>query len=150
MDQFFSFIESHSLYPDLSSSLDWLFDESKFDNSHWSSMRKGLLSSSIRDKLFPKPNSFQIKSTQDIESHPSENTQTVPPFALFTGKVLCVDLIRHIRNGIAHGHSTCYTENNTHYMKLQDFHNAKLTAYIEIPILDITALHKLYVEISNQ
>ena len=70
--------------------------------------------------------------------------------ALFSnGQSECKDFIRHIRNGIAHGNTSCIKQNDELYIEIKDYDSTgnKQTAYLFIPINYITETHKLYKDV---
>ena len=64
------------------------------------------------------------------------------------------DLIRHIRNGIAHGESTVCNVDSELYIEVIDYSDKtkspeKQTAYLFIPLSYVTQFYKLYDDINK-
>lgn len=54
------------------------------------------------------------------------------------------DIIRHIRNGIAHGRVVLCTRNGTRCIELKDYGKSRQTAYMLIPVDFVYNLYTIY------
>lgn len=157
MGGFFSTLISQDLIQDWASTLDWLFDDNRFDSAKgWTSNRIG--SFTKRVKRLPKvsTNRYTYEYAKYI-TFPAEG-QNVDETTFYFTKSTSEgrDLIRHIRNGIAHGKTRCYKNVNKElYIEILDFgkEGTKManhqTAYFALPISMIPELHKVHSDIQS-
>lgn len=148
MEEFFSFLAQHGMLNELANTLDWLVDEQKFAGDDWDSSRKTTFSRTIHGTLFPNPYVFESKSRE--RDFPDANTCIETPYALFAGKSMSDDFIRHIGNGIAHGHARGHMIGNEAYVETKDYHSGRQTAHILIPIEYLNSIYQIYLGMDEQ
>ncbi len=154
MADFFTQLVSKDLFNKWAETLDWLVDDNKFNKDIWTSNQSGKLTGKIK----------QIKSINDYYYY---DTQPKLPFPKRRGNRIKVifskgdttseskDLVRHIRNGIAHGHTYFSYVNDELYIEIKDYRTNKQkkikeqTAYIFFPIKYITKICECYKEVKN-
>ncbi len=151
MSRFFQDIVDHQLYTDWAQTLDWIVNDKKFDrNQGWTSGYIGALTKKIQKMpSFSKEKTYQYKPIKHL-NFPKNRSKTIK--VLFSnGASECKDLIRHIRNGIAHGNTVCFSNNNELYIEIKDFDSSgkNQTAYICFPMSYIIQIHKLYCDVKK-
>lgn len=157
MSAFFSTLISQDLIQDWASTLDWLFDDNRFDSAKgWTPNRIG--SFTKKAKRLPEVSADRYTyEYAKLITFPAEGHNIDKPTFYFTkGTSEGRDLIRHIRNGIAHGKTRCYKNANKEmYIEICDFgkEGTKManhqSAFFALPISMIPELHKLYSNIQN-
>ena len=149
MAKFFNQLQEHELVTEWVDLLDWLLDDRRFDkNDGWESDIKKRFTRRIKKQ----PNvsdgkNFIVKANKDL-------TWNKRPSNLFiqfqSGGSIGEDLIKHIRNGIAHGRTNIKPKDGSPWIEIKDYNSQKQqTAYLFIPINFIKELYKVYKEIEN-
>ena len=99
-----------------------------------------------------------FKKKVSTESYPKLRTKRNrhrKPFAMFSSSgSLGQDFVRHIRNGIAHGHAEVYKAAGVDYVEITDYMKGKdtdpiQTAYIAIPLSYLDSILRLYREVEE-
>lgn len=160
MGKFFNRLVSEKLINDWASVLDWLFDDLKF--SEYRNWNSGYISSytkriktleylSNKDKrvLYGK-----LKTSDFPNQSKSQHKKRLPYIMMLSGDSFARDLIRHIRNGIAHGETTISKIGENLYIEIIDYSDKakslnKQTAYLFIPLSYITEFFKIYNEVNK-
>ena len=159
MARLFSALVSLDLIDTWAETLDWMFDDNKFPKSRrWNIGHVGSFTKKVKrldnikkdcivcgndaSKIYGKINKSKIKA-RDIFIVMNDND--------CFGR----NLIRHIRNGIAHGRTKIYKIKNIQYIEIMDFKDnsgdlEKQTAYINIPLSYITKIHDIYINIEKK
>lgn len=78
------------------------------------------------------------------------NRKKKPIAVISSNGSLGVDLVRHIRNGIAHGNAELYRANALDYIEIKDFGLKGQTAYIAIPLPYLSRLYCIYQGIEDE
>lgn len=154
MSGLFKTIVDYKLVNEWAEMLDWLFDENKFDKAKgWTSGYVGSLTKKIRKlSKFSKGNNYRYGSAMslsfsNIDLKKSESNIEV---AFSKNESEAKDLIKHIRNGIAHGRTNCFNYKGELFIEVKDFSDKSLkkqTAYICFPISYIGKIYKLYLDV---
>ena len=132
--------------------LDWLFDDKKFDETIWQQViidRKGkkryrtecLNKEIMKDCSFNNNNYIYGKHDDIHEKMINHNTRGT--YIVFDqSEPVCIDFIRHIRNGIAHSN----TKFSDEFIEILDYKSKgrTQTAYIYMKIENIIKIHKCY------
>ena len=148
MSKLFTELVNEGLFNEWASLLDWFFDEKKFDG--WSRNQVGKLTK-------------EIKKLPDIQNYQYDRLKRLPfkKYKSYKGINIIVgqgknpsqakDLIKHLRNGIAHGNARIKKHGAILWIKLDDFNlDGKQTAYIYIPISYIFKIYNLFMEIDKE
>ena len=157
MSKFFSTLHREQVIDNWIETLDWLFDDLKFSAGYnWNG---GYLSSYTRKikKLDGMTNNKNIIYPTDKSLFPDCTTSRTRKRSIYilmaTGdNSFARDLIRHIRNGIAHGSAVVYKYGEAYYLEVTDFSDGSKsikTAFICIPLGFVIDLHRLYCEVNN-
>ena len=148
MPKLFTELVNEGLFNEWASLLDWFFDEKKFDG--WSRNQVSMLTKKIKKIPGLGKETYQNDSLKNLsfKKFSSNNHLTI----VFGPKGNeSKSLIRHLRNGIAHGHAKIKKNKGIPWIELEDFNsNDQQTAYIYMPIDYIVQIHKLFVEVSKQ
>ncbi len=157
MSKFFNQLVSENLIANWAEVLDWIFDDLKFSKErNWNGGYTSLFAKKIKqipgiknqkflyEKINPSDFPNQIKGSRRKRS---------ALIMMVKGESVAKDLIRHIRNGIAHGQTKMYKVGSELYIEILDFMGEtkslnKQTAFICIPIDYIIAFYKVYSEIN--
>lgn len=148
MEKLFSSLVNYNLIKDWAEILDWLFDEEKFSSDrNWSSGHIGNFCKKVKKLEYLK---YRYGSIKNIQEFITENKNHQIQFIHSECNTQGRDIVRHLRNGIAHGRTKVERYNNELYIEIKDFNNQnKQTAYIYIPINYISQIHKIYSEIEK-
>lgn len=147
MSNFFNRLVNEGLYNDWASLLDWLFDDNRFQN--WSSGYVGSLTKKIKRLPLIGDKTYFYGSAKNI-NFPTNRTTKDLLIMMTKGDGEAKDLIRHIRNGIAHGKAALFKQNSRLYIEIVDFSkNGNQSAYLCIPIDYINKIHKLYQDVKK-
>lgn len=151
MEKLFSSLVNYNLIKDWAEILDWLFDEEKFSSDrNWSSEDTRKFGKKVKDYLLLKKAIYKHDSIKNIQKFITENKNHQIQFIYYRCDSQGRDIVRHLRNGIAHGRTKVERYNNELYIEIKDFNNQnKQTAYIYIPINYISQIHKIYSEIEK-
>lgn len=140
---FFRDLVKKSLIKDWAMTLDWLFCEDKFDEQDgWGKERKKSFTKEIA-KLKKLNGHFEEFSRKE-EKFPPKYTVGI---YMVKGNGKGEDAVRHIRNGIAHGHvKICKTKP---YIEIEDFGSKGRMAHIYLPIEYIPQIAKIYFKVQK-
>lgn len=150
--RFFKALYEYSLYSKYAEILDWLFRDGKFDSSIWDNKNKVQAFTKAFYKFdgFAKDQSFYAsKKNLVFPCAGSYDKQPVPTIYMSAGESYARDLLRHIRNGIAHGKAEVYAVETELLIELLDFGKESSqengqTAYMVLPLEYIEKIYKLY------
>ena len=147
MGKLFNRLVDEGLYKDWASLLDWLFDDNRFQN--WSSGYVGALTKKIK-QLPQIGNDTYFYDCAKKLVFPIERTAHNVLIMMTKGDGEAKDLIRHIRNGIAHGKTDVFKQNNELYIEIVDYSKSgNQSAYLCMPIGYINKIHKLYQDVKK-
>lgn len=131
--------------------LDWLLSDNKFNKTVWEQHKVKQLTKSIykikgfsRDRLF-----YGSKKTLNFPKRGEYLNHQPFTFYVARGESIAKDLIRHIRNGIAHGNITLYDIKGNLIVELLDFGKESKqsdgqTAYMVFPLYFLKRIYSLY------
>jgi len=147
MSRLFSELVNTGLYKNLSTVLDWLFDDNRFQ--YWDKANVCLLTKRIKRMPFIGEETYVYNSIKKLEF--PKKAQDNLLIMISKSESESKDLIRHIRNGIAHGNARIICRNGNNYIEIFDYNKGKLqTAYIFIPIDYIMEIYSLFNQIKKQ
>ena len=145
MGRFFERLVDEGLYNEWALLLDWLFDDYRFSN--WSSGYVGSLTKKIKRLPYLGKESYIYDIAKNIQFPDNMNHICI---MMTKGDSESKDLIRHIRNGIAHGKSKVYKKDQELYIEICDYTTKGMqSAYIFIPLEYIGQIHKLYLDVKK-
>ena len=160
MSNFFNQLVSENLISDWASTLDWLFDDLKFSRErNWNRGYTGFFTKRVRQipGLNDKSECFiysKIKHSDFPNQIKGRRRKRSTLIMISQGDSIARDLIRHIRNGIAHGQTQIYKVKEELYIEIIDYSDKsktpeKQTAFICIPLTYVTHFYKIYSEINT-
>ena len=138
--------------------LDWLFDDSKFDKHKWDNKNKVQAFTKAFHKIKGvSKNRIYYGAKKSICFPKKGSYETIPLFTFYLarGQSESKDLIRHIRNGIAHGNVNLHMGKRELIVELLDFGKESTcidgqTAYMVFPLSFLNDIHSLYINKENQ
>ena len=148
---FFKDLQSYDVCLDVADILDWLLTEHRFDSPNWNQTMKGRFTKRLKRLEGFDGDRFAKKD----RGHPyprmaSARNRKRKPLAVFSSRrSLGEDFVRHVRNGIAHGHATCYTANRVPYVEIRDYNRGSQTAFVAMPIEYLGRIRRIYVEVEE-
>lgn len=152
MNTFFYKLDSKGLIPELSRCFDWLLSDERFQKACWDKTTKGRFTKALRKLDGMDAQNFNRKSKN--HKYPvfasKRNRKKRPHVVISSNGSLGVDLVRHIRNGIAHGNANLYSANGTDYVEIYDYKNRGQTAYIALPISYLNEIFRIYQSIEAE
>jgi len=155
MNKFLSELEKKGLLKNLVEIIDWLFDDHKFDN--YTSDNKKKLTNRIKKLPGLTKESYICDSKKHLV-FPSNSKKSIT-IIISQGNSQSEDLIRHLRNGIAHGHAKCLAIKGIDYIEIKDFGKSKeskendytnQSAYILLPLDYLSKIYTFFTEIKNE
>lgn len=160
MGKFFEHLISENKYCEWAATLDWLFDDLKFSSErNWNGGYVGSFTRKIKKLKYLSDNSNSVwHGKVQVKDFPNQNKTRKKAkencIIMKAGDSFARDLVRHIRNGIAHGQATITNSKCELYIEIIDYSDKsksadKQTAYIYIPMEYITTFYKIYSEINN-
>lgn len=148
MGQLINRLVSENLINEWAEILDWLFDENRFSSQKgWIPNRIGLFTKRVKRQLNIKDANYKCGSAKDLcfKADPKENAMIFSRSGS-EGK----DIIRHIRNGIAHGRCEIKKSRNALFIQIEDYNpSGNQTAYMYVPLDSIRTIHTIYKEIEK-
>lgn len=150
--KFFEILNQQNIFDDYADVLDWILSDNKFPKEVWDNKNKvqaftkginrlnGLTKSTIhydaqKNIMFPQKGTYK-----DYE---------IPTIYIAKKDSQARDLIRHIRNGVAHGNIELYFIENSLIAEILDYENNQKkaqTAYILIPLYYLKEIYNLYLK----
>ena len=151
MSKFFNNLVNMELLNDWAATLDWLFDDAKFDSKKWSSGYVGSFSKKIKKLDYIGQDNFICDKRDNIHFQNVIDKENPIIIKMIKGDGEGKDIVRHIRNGIAHGHNSFHKINEITYIEIIDYNTKKeQTAYIVFPIRYIVLIHNIYTEVEQR
>ena len=153
MGKFFSQLISQALISEWANTLDWLLDDARFSAENgWEQGKVGNFTKKVK-KLPGFPKNFAVGTSKELKL---KSIKTVwkavngPVVKIIRGDSEGKDLIRHIRNGIAHGRTEMHPVGSEVYIEIFDYNSKKQrTAYVLLPLSYIPKLYQIYHEIEK-
>ena len=145
MGQLINRLVSENLINEWAEILDWLFDENKFSpQKRWSREKIGSFTKSVKRQLSVKDTNYKYDSAKNLCFKTTSNENTM----IFSrSESEGRDIVRHIRNGIAHGRCELQKNRNALFIQIRDYNRTgDQTAYMYIPLDSIRTIHKIYKE----
>lgn len=158
MGNFFHKLFSENIVEEWTLALDWIFDDNKFSkDNNWNRGYTGSFTSKVKKLKYLSNDEKRVKygkiNYTDLDKKIKENKNKCYPYLIFNGQnCFAKDLIRHIRNGIAHGHSSISKVRDELYIEIMDYKSDSLklqTAYIYIPLSYILEFNRIYNNINK-
>lgn len=152
MGTLFQDLSRRGLPPELPCLLDWLFDDKRFQGDCWDQTAKATFTKRIRGLEGMGIGAFNRKSKSlRYPVFASKRNRKKKPLAVISSSgSLGVDLVRHIRNGLAHGSAEIYTANALDFIEVKDFSRKGQTAYIAVPLSYLFRIYRIYKEIEGE
>ncbi|MDR1217214.1 MAG: hypothetical protein LBJ99_01365 [Oscillospiraceae bacterium] len=155
MAKFFYTLQEYKLITEWADILDWLLapDGSRFSKERgWGKTKD--ISPKVRFINRAKKQLGISKDNWEWASRPKLNfafeERAGRRVSIAQGDTQAEDLVRHIRNGIAHGQTDIRNQNGELWIEIKDFNKSgDKTAYFWIPMQFIKDLHKIYREVEN-
>lgn len=145
----FSSLPAEKTWDEWAEILDWILNDERFlKESGWD--RRNLTKFIKRVKQldgFSKEN-FQCDKLENLH-FPKKQPSELPLVLMSKNDAESRELVRRIRNGIAHGKNKIFSNKGKTYIEITDYHNEKQTAYIAIPLEFIPKIYKIYAEIEK-
>lgn len=156
--KFFATLDERGIFSLYSSSLDWFLSDGKFDKSLWDNKNKVQAFTKALRKLdgvscdrihYGSKKNILFPGQGDYRNH------HLFEFYFAKGESESKDLIRHIRNGIAHGNIGLYEVDGELMVELLDFGKESVradgqTAYMVFPLSFLNSVHSLYQQKEQQ
>jgi hypothetical protein len=146
---FFKKLSEHNQLCGLVESLDWLLSDSRFVESRWDKNRVTRFTKQAK-RLPGAPSVWQIEASTRIAW--SQKTSSTPLIQMINGDSEGKDLLRHIRNAIAHGNAAIRHRKGELLFEGRDFSNKAgkpQTAYLLFPLELISKWYELYKSIQS-
>lgn len=130
--------------------LDWMFDDNKFDVEHgWSKGKVSKFTSKIKNYLEKIDCDYSFDEKNIVLLSKPKNSIVRINNSGSAGK----NLVRNIRNGIAHRNFVIYYANKKMFFQTYDVTKNKkekpVCSYIVLPIESLIEIYDIYLEIKN-
>ena len=153
MSKFFSKLVDDQLIERWADTLDWLFDDNKFSESvGWNRGHVANFTKAVNRQLHFSEKNYHYGKNKDMVFPQNGEEFCIPTSYMYKGESEGRDLVRHIRNGIAHGRTKFYKVKSELYIQICDFGKkgnesaSGQTAFLAIPMSYIPDIYKLYVK----
>ena len=148
----FSTLDKQKIFSDYAASLDWFLSDGKFDKTLWDNKNKvQAFTKAFHQMKGFSQHRFHYGSKKNIVFPKQGEYQCHPllTFYIAKGESETKDLIRHIRNGIAHGNVGLHESNGELIVELLDFGKESVqadgqTAYMVFPLCFLNEIRLLY------
>ena len=148
----FSTLYIKCLFKDYVEALDWILSDGKFDETIWDNKNKVQAFTKALHKMkgfSPDVLFYGAKKDINFPSKGSYRKHEVPSIYMAKGESEARDLVRHIRNGIAHGNIELYEVDGVVIAEILDFGKdgnsaSGQTAYLLIPLTYLINIYTLY------
>ena len=155
MGKFFNCLVSEDLIKDWASTLDWLFDDLKFSaERNWNGGYTSSFTKKVKELKYFVDNKNCVKYSKckgaDFPNQSKKRRRECLPLIVMSQKEsFARDLIRHIRNGIAHGNTAVHKVKGELFIEIIDYTDKskspdKQSAYLFLPLSYITQFYKIY------
>lgn len=149
MSKLFNKLDEEGLFNRWAKLLDWLFDDDRFSaNKGWTS---GYVGSFIK-KVKRMPNLGNVNYVYDSIKNLSFSDYKPKTLTIIhaKGSGESRDLVRHIRNGIAHGKTSLSKPEGELHIEILDYNKQKeQTAYIFMPLKYIFLIYDIYMQVEK-
>lgn len=149
MSKLFKGLVSEGVFEKWASLLDWLFDDDRFSSDRgWSSGYVGAFIKKVKRLPNWGDSSYAYDFAQKInfEKYKADGLTIVHA----RGDAESRDLVRHIRNGIAHGKTRLSKPNGELFIEILDYGKKKeQTAYMFMPLSCLFSIYEIYLQIEK-
>ena len=140
--------------------LDWLFDDLKFsEGRNWNGGYTSSYTKKLKKLKYLSEKEKRVHHGPcQIDDFPNQSgkkgRKRAPYIVMSSRDSFARDLIRHIRNGIAHGEAEISKVKDNLYIEITDYFDKtqkpeKQTAYLFLPLAYITEFYKIYDEMNK-
>lgn len=147
--EFFSKLPIEKDWKEWAQTFDWLFHDERFPKERgWDSSLVGKFTNRIKKMEFFAEGVFEHGSAKKL-IFPKTTPKSIPTVIIGTNESQGRDLMRHIRNGIAHGRVKVLKQEKTVYVEIVDMKATQQTAYLYVPYTYILGLYQIYKEMEH-
>lgn len=147
MEKLFERLANEGLLKDWAPLLDWLFDENRFQN--WSPGYIGSLTKKIKRLPRIGNDTYFYDQAKNLD-FPNEHPKHIL-IMMTKGDSEARDLIRHIRNGVAHGRTNLIHQKDGWYIEIIDYSKPQSqSAYLYMPIDYINQIYGFYQDVKKK
>lgn len=149
MSRLFNDLLSEGLIENWAGLLDWLFDDERFSSQRgWTSGYVGAFTKKVKRISKIGKGNYSYDSIKNL-SFPNTKSSSIKMIHA-KGDGEARDLVRHIRNGIAHGKTKISKPNSILHIEILDYNKqSEQTAYIYVPISCIFDIYNIYLEVEK-
>ena len=149
MSKIFHSLVSEGVFETWAELLDWLFDDNRFSKDDgWTSGYVGAFIKKVKRIPNFGSHNYQYGPIKDLNI--PQNAPNGLTIVHAKGDGESKDLVRHIRNGIAHGKTELSKPNGELHIKILDFNNqGEQTAYMMMSITQLQLIYKAYAEVKK-
>lgn len=130
--------------------IDWIFED-KFQGENWSSGYVGQFIKRVKKLNGISKNNYNYESACKI-IFPNGRSRKRILIQLGNGNGESRDLLRHIRNAVAHNNASIFNRQGNYYFQFIDFASDKKTqtAYILFPIEYLKTIYDIYKDVEQK
>lgn len=149
MNKLFNNLVNEGLLNSWAEMLDWLFDDNRFSaEDGWTIGYVGAFIKKVKRMHNFKSNNYQYGAIKNLKFPSTDKRE--PIIIHSKGKGESRDLIRHIRNGIAHGRTKISRLKGELYIEIFDYNkDGQRTAYIFISLGQLQLIYKAYTAVKK-
>ena len=149
MSRLFNDLVSEGLIENWAGLLDWLFDDERFSSQRgWTSGYVGAFTKKVKRISKIGKGNYSYDSIKNLSFPHTKSNSIKIIHAKGDGEAR--DLVRHIRNGIAHGKTKIAKPNSILHIEILDYNKQnEQTAYIYVPISCIFDIYNIYLEVEK-
>lgn len=155
MNSFLTNLANSSNYMEISKYIDWLVDDDKFDVKGWNKSKTSRYTKEIKGISGFEEKHYHHGGSKDMKYPKS----ALKHFAIYmqNDEAECKDLVRHIRNGFAHGNIKMRNISKNKFIEIVDMGKSNRTdkpsgqtAYILVPLEFAYQLYVVYERIRKK
>lgn len=155
MYSFLANLINSSNYNEVAQIIDWLVNDDKFEVQGWDKNKTSEYTKEIK-KIEGFKSDFYFHGGQKDLQYPKNSLRHFAIYMQNDGAE-CKDLVRHIRNGFAHGNVKARTISKEKFIEIYDYGKSNRTdkpsgqtAYILVPVNFIKQLYVVYERIRKK
>lgn len=155
-DKFFKTLVDENIFEEWVGVLDWLFTRERFSKEvGWNTAKINKFTKRIHNEIEGlEKNKRNLCNITNEEMKSLCEKKIDPPYYKFSKKYgIGKDLVRHIRNGIAHGQTNTSHSGGEPVIQILDYSDNKRnkpTAFIVLKLSDIVRICNIYNEIERE
>lgn len=143
MERFFEKLDMYLQLSEWAKIIDWIFED-KFNEKSWSSGKVGKYTKTIKRINGLSKSNYKYDSASKLNFPQKKSTKI--QYLIGNGNSEARDLLRHIRNAVAHNNARIFIRNGAYFFEFKDYKSDQITqtAYILMPVENLMNMYEIY------